>query len=119
MRAFVVVPDPEGLEAALLRAQRARRRSRRLALEFSMHPLVLAVLLGTRRRDPLVHDPELHPPDIEDDKPRMPVDANGAPLSVRIASGRPTSRNSARNTGWASVVFTERSPRHTSKARLK
>ncbi len=33
------------------------------------------------------------------DRPWMPVEANGAPLSVRIASGKPTSRKSARNTG--------------------
>jgi hypothetical protein len=30
----------------------------------------------------------------------MPVEANGQPLSVRIASGKPTCRKSARNTGW-------------------
>src|ERR1700692_3987529 len=45
------------------------------------------------------------------EKPWMPVEANGAPLSVRIASGKPTSRKSARNPGCARAVFTDGSPR--------
>ena len=39
----------------------------------------------------------------------MPVEAKGAPLSVRIASGNPTVRNSARKTGWRPRSSTERS----------
>ena len=49
----------------------------------------------------------------------MPVDANGTPLSVRMASGKPTSRNSARKTGFASTVFTERKPWHARTRRRK
>jgi hypothetical protein len=39
-------------------------------------------------------------------RPWIPVEANGAPLSVRIARGRPTSRNSRSNTGRAPSVRT-------------
>ena len=49
----------------------------------------------------------------------MPVEAKGAPLSVRIASGRPTSRKSRRNAGLAPSVLTEGSPLQSSRLRLK
>src|SRR5436190_22568192 len=51
-------------------------------------------------------------------RPWMPVDANGVPLSVRIASGRPTSRNRARNTGFAASVFTDDRPRQERPAEV-
>src|SRR2546423_15170660 len=38
---------------------------RGLAFEFAMHAFMLAVLLGTGRRNALMDDAELHPPDIE------------------------------------------------------
>ena len=50
--------------AALLRAAAGRRRTGRLPFEVPMHPLVRAVFLRTRRRNPLVDDPELHPPHV-------------------------------------------------------
>ena len=52
-------------------------------------------------------------------RPWMPVDAKGAPLSVRMASGNPTARKSARKTGLASTVFTECRPWQASTRRLK
>ncbi len=39
-----------------------------------MHPIMLTVLLGTRRRNPLMDDAELHPPDIQR---RQAMDAGG------------------------------------------
>jgi hypothetical protein len=44
-----------------------------------MHPLVGAVLLRTRRGDALMHDAELHPPDIQ----------GGQALNARRGEGRP------------------------------
>src|SRR5262249_10649772 len=52
-------------EASLLRAQRARRGSGCLALEFAMHPFVGAVLLRAGGPDALVNDTESHPPDVQ------------------------------------------------------
>jgi len=49
----------------------------------------------------------------------MLVEAKGVPLSVRIASGRPTARDNARKRGFVSRVVTERRPWHVRTARLK
>jgi hypothetical protein len=49
----------------------------------------------------------------------MPVEPKGAPLSLRIASGRPTSRKSRLNAGLALCVFVEGSALHNSKSRLR
>src|SRR5215813_13408189 len=65
MGSFVVVPLAKGIEAKLLRAETPRGGTGRLPLEFAMHALVGAVLLRTGGRDALVHDPELHPPDVQ------------------------------------------------------
>src|SRR5687767_12677738 len=107
------------IEPALLRAQATRGGAPCPAREFAMHPLVSAVLLRTRRRDALMHDTELHPPDIQCRQAVNAVEANGAPLSVRMASGSPTRRKRARKMGFASTVLTERRPWHTSTRRLK
>ena len=41
--------------------------------------------------------------------------ANGAPLSVRIASGSPYSRNVRLKSGFAETVWVESVPRHASR----
>ena len=65
MRPFVVVALPERIEAPLLRPQTVGSGTRGLALQLAMHAFVGAVLLGARGRDALMHDAELHPPDIQ------------------------------------------------------
>ena len=71
-----------------------------ILLKGSMHPFITSVLAGLSRFDPLgaetrksIHrlDNSLTPP--------MASEAKGAPLSVRIASGRPYSRNAHSNQG--------------------
>jgi hypothetical protein len=44
--------------------------------------------------------------------------ANGTPLSVRIAIGRPYSRNVRSKTGRAVTVCVERTPRQVSRTRV-
>lgn len=74
MRPLVVVALPKRIEPALLGAQARRGWTRGLALEFAVHAFVRAVLLGTGRREALMHDPELHPPDVQ---PGEAIDARG------------------------------------------
>jgi hypothetical protein len=119
VRAFVVIATPEGLKATLLCAEAVRGRPGRLSFELSMHPFMCAVLLRARRGIRWWTMPSCIHQTLRPESPWIPVDAKGVPLSVRIASGRPTLRNRARNTGLASAVFTDGSPRHTRRARLK
>ena len=65
MRALVVVAQTERIEPALLRPKALGGRAGGLAFELAMHALVGAILLRTRWRDALMHDAELHPPDIQ------------------------------------------------------
>ena len=65
MGALVVVARAKGIEPALLRAAGRRGGPRGLAFQVAMHAFVRAVVLRTRRRNPVMHDPELHPPDVE------------------------------------------------------
>ncbi len=65
MGAFVVIAMLEEIQLPLLLGQIRGGRPGRLPLHVSVHALVLAILLRTRRVDSLVNDPELHPPDIE------------------------------------------------------
>ena len=76
------------------------------SLERLVHAFVSAVLLGTAWCDALVSNPELKPPDIEAIEAVNSFEANGAPLSLRMASGRPCSRNRRRNWGLTPSVRT-------------
>jgi hypothetical protein len=64
-----------------------------------MHPLVLAVLLGrfpgTMRSSRM---PSRSSQTASDVRPPAPVDANGGPLSDRMALGTPNSRNAESST---------------------
>jgi hypothetical protein len=55
----------EPVEDALLQVEVGRRGFSHTSLECSMHPFVDTILLGTSRRDALVSDAELKPPDIQ------------------------------------------------------
>src|SRR3989441_12426407 len=89
VRPLVVVAVAEPIKAALLGGQRAPRWPRGLGLECLMHPLVPAILLGVSGLDQLRPNPEPDPPHRERREPPRAFDAKGAPLSVRIRSGRP------------------------------
>lgn len=65
VRALVVEHVANIIEAALLRTKGCRRRFRRVLLQRSMHPFVAAVLLRSASLYPLMHNPELHPPEGE------------------------------------------------------
>jgi len=65
MRTLVVVAVAEPIELALLLREVFGGRPGGFSFQVLVHALVLAVLLRARGSDPLVHDPELHPPDVE------------------------------------------------------
>ena len=93
MRTHLVVLLAKPVHHPLLLPPIGGRRHRCLLLQRAMHPLVPPVLLRMPGFNPLRHDPQLHPPHRQPRQSRYaPVDANGAPLSVRIASGMPYSR---------------------------
>jgi hypothetical protein len=46
------------------------------------------------------------------ESPPAPRLANGVPLSVRIRSGKPNSRNTDSKAGWTPAVFVDRSALH-------
>ena len=77
VRTLVVIPSLKGLDPVLLCAEAARDRPGRLALQVAMHPLVRAVFLRTRGMDPLMDNPELHPPDIQRGQPVNPRGGEG------------------------------------------
>lgn len=52
-----------------------------------------SVLLWLTRLDALRNDAEVDPPDGQGVRPPAPVEAKGGPLSLRMADGRPNSRN--------------------------
>jgi hypothetical protein len=64
-----------------------------------VHSFMGAVLLRLAGQDPLMLNTEVHPPHIELGEPVEAVVAKGTPLSVRMARGRPYSRNSRSKTG--------------------
>lgn len=64
MRANVVVGFGETLEHSLLNAEVGARRIGCVCFESSVHAFMSAVLLGITRRDALVGDTELKPPNI-------------------------------------------------------
>ena len=92
MRALLVVAVDEGVEARLLLQDVGRGRLGGFLLQREMHPLVPPVLLGMPGLDALELNPEPEPPHRQLAQPveRM-GEANGTPLSVRIARGSPNS----------------------------
>jgi hypothetical protein len=113
--AQLVVGLLEGIEDALLQIEVRGRGPSGAGLEGLVQALVGPVFLGAAGRDALVGDPELEPPDVEAVSPWMPVEANGAPLSLRIASGRPPVRKSWRRWAFTPAPATSRSPWQPSK----
>ena len=65
VRPLGVVLTPEGVEVALLGGTGLADGLDRLAFERAMHAFMRPVVLRTARVDPLVHDAEAHPPDVE------------------------------------------------------
>ncbi len=84
-----VVALPEPVEPPLLSGERAPWRPRGLGLERLVHALVPPVLLRMRGSISSGRMPSCtHHTDSVESRPRA-FEANGAPLSVRIRSGRP------------------------------
>ena len=75
-----------------------------------MHPFVRAVLFGMRGQNALVLNAEPHPPHVKRGEPVQRREANGTPLSVRMARGRPYSRNSRSKTGRTPSPLVESRP---------
>src|SRR5262245_53591960 len=65
MRPFFVVRETEAIEGSLLGSQRGAGWPNRIGLERLVHALVGAVLLRLARKDPLVLNPQPHPPHIQ------------------------------------------------------
>ena len=65
MRPLTIVAPLEEVQFLLLRREVRTRRLGRLSLHVFVHALVLTILLGTRGANSLMHDAELHPPDVE------------------------------------------------------
>src|SRR5437870_1369985 len=65
MRPLLVVLQTEAIEGSLLGGQRCAGWTNRIGLERLVHALVGAVLLRLARKDPLVLNPQPHPPHIQ------------------------------------------------------
>jgi hypothetical protein len=89
VRTLLVVMAAEGVEARLLLVCAFHRRARGLRFEGAVHPLMAAVVLGRSRADEMRLDPELDHHAESRVSPPAPGEPNGAPLSQRIACGRP------------------------------
>ena len=91
---------PHAIEPPLAAPRRRRRRRRRLLLQRQMKALVPAILLRMPGVDPIELDPQLQPPHRQAARAGpAPVVANGDPLSVRSARGKPYVRNVRSNHG--------------------
>ncbi len=86
VRPLFVVLAPESIECSLLRPPVRRRWRRCLLLQRAMHPLVPPVLFRMARRDPLRHDPQLHPPHRQ---PRQPRNRSRRKRRPVVGSNRP------------------------------
>src|SRR5262245_35673778 len=74
VRPLLVVEEAEAIERPLLPGQVVLWRPGGRGLERAMHAIMGAVLLRMTRENPLVLNPQAHPPDIE---LREPVDPRG------------------------------------------
>jgi len=90
MRTLLVVLVPEPVKRALLGADVAFGVLGELG-QRTVEALLAAVLLRFPRRDAVVPDPRRCHHTDSAVRPPAPVDANGGPLSERMASGVPNS----------------------------
>lgn len=115
MRPELVVGLSKGIEDALLGVEVRGRRSGGASLEGLVEAFVRAILLGAAGRDALVGDAELEPPDVESVEAVNAGGGERAPLSLRIASGRPQVRKRWRRWGFTPGPPTSRRPWQPSK----
>jgi len=108
VRPFGVVLELEGVEWCLLGATGAMDRRERAACESAMYPLVHAILLRLSWMNALMRDTQAHPTRVAMREPVHGRRGAGASLSVRIARGRPSSRNARSKTRRATAVSVER-----------
>lgn len=108
VRPLLVERVPEAIEGG---------RSLRLRLQGAMHAFVPAILFRVARLDELRPDPQAQPPHAQGESRPSAIVANGTPLSVRMRTGRPNSRNARSKKGLVSLVLTDRSARHASRKR--
>jgi hypothetical protein len=107
MRSHMVVLMAEPVEGTLLGAHVMAGRSCSLFLERAVHSFMASVLLRAAGFDALRCDAELDPPDGE---PGESSEANGAPLSVRIAAGSPYCLNAAIQMGLTPSAWVDGKP---------
>src|SRR5262245_53869416 len=107
VRPLVIVGVAKRLELVLLARPIGRGRSGGLRLQRAMHPLVGAVLLRMARPDPHRANPNRIHHTFNADSPCRPVEQNGVPLSLWIAVGRPTARNTRSKLARVSAVRTD------------
>jgi hypothetical protein len=106
MRPLVVVFTPEGIEGQLLGGKAGARvclKLQQVAVEAFMGAVLLR-LPGAIRCRPM---PSLRKRTASAERPVTPLAANGGPLSLLSASGRPNSLNSLKNTGQACASAVE------------
>ena len=115
MRPLMVELVAEAIHPRLLASLIRRRGRHRLGLEGSVHALVTPVLLRISWLDALQLNPQSQPSDLTDETTRRDArDANGGPLSVRSARGRPKSLNVASKAGQTpSVVGRSTATQHS------
>src|SRR5712692_1647035 len=95
VRTHLIIFLAKPVQRLLLLPPVGRRWLGRLLLQRAMHPFMPSVLFRMPGLDPLRHDPNLIHHTASRDNPATACEANGAPLSVRIASGIPNSRKAA------------------------
>lgn len=112
---LVVVQRPKPIEGALLRSEIGSRRATGPGFQGPVHAFVRPVLLGRGGVNALMLDAEALHQTLSCERPWMPHDAKGTPLSVRIARGRPNSRKVRSKTGRAPRPLMLGNPRHASR----
>ena len=106
-------------EGLLLPTPGPARRLGRGLLEGPVQAFMPPILLGVPGLNPFRPDPQPNPPHRQlRQPPPSPTEANGGPLSLRIACGSPYSRNAATKTGCTSAYVAPRRLWHRSKYRL-
>ena len=99
MRPLVAIFRLEPVKTVPVQPSDTAHRLRRLRLQRAVHPLMAPVLLRLARFNPVpAGSPSLIHHTLNRLSPSTPTVAKGDPLSVRIASGIPYSRNAASNT---------------------
>lgn len=98
----------KSLEPSLLLSQISRWRSRHLRFQDRMHPFVLPILLWFARLNQFGSDAEPDPPESAESRASA-FDANGLPLSDRIAFSNPYFLKSRRKVVRVSSISVESS----------